>query len=153
VHEGDGSARHGHSYGYKRGCDLCRSEAAQAKRELRARKRGLTSVPNRTHASDLPRAEPPSNANYGSDLVGPCVAAVHAELATLGDLTGHETLAAGAVAMARILDSGQNVPTWPAAAKQLMSAMNTLHKEAEPKRGTLAAIQAMSRHPSRPGAG
>jgi len=80
------------------------------------------------------------------------VAAVHTELATLGDLTGHQALAAAAVALARILDSGQNVPTWPAAVKQLAALMATLHREAEPRRGRLQAVQVMSK-PSRPGAG
>ena len=85
-------------------------------------------------------------------LPGPVVAAVCRDLDGLGDLTGWQYLAAAALAMARILDSGQNVPTWPAAVKQLMSVMATLHKEAEPRRGRLAEVQAMSRS-SRPEAG
>jgi hypothetical protein len=139
---------HGRSR-YAKGCrcSVCKQAQRDYLRAYRGRKRALRPVP----ASPVePAGVAPSAQDYVS---GPCVAAVHAELATLGDLTSHQTLAASAVAMARILDSGENVPTWPAAAKQLMSAMNTLHEEAAPKRGTLAAIQAMSRHPARPDAG
>ena len=125
--------KHGHSAGYKVGCDLCRDEAAQAKRELRARKRGLTSVPS-------PQAE--SSATV--EAPGPVVAAVQADLAGLGELTGWQALSAAAVAMARILDSDGNVPTWPAAAKELTLLLNMLHREAAPKRTRLARVQAMT---------
>jgi hypothetical protein len=73
------------------------------------------------------------------------------DLDGLGDLTGWQYLAEGAIAMARILDSDGNIPTMPAAAKQLASLMATLHKEAAPKRGRLSAVQKMSA--SRPDAG
>jgi hypothetical protein len=135
------SRRHGHSYGYKVGCELCRTEAAQAKRELRARKRGLTAVPSAPVAAPVP-----------AEAVGPVVAAVRRDLDGLGDLTGWQYLAAAAIQMGRILDSGGNVPTQPAAAEQLASLMDTLHREAAPRRGRLAAVQAMSK-PSRPDAG
>ncbi len=120
-------------------CEVCVAANRVYMRDLRARKRGLTPVPVADMVADLPQS-------------GPVVAAVRRDLDGLGDLTGWEYLAASAVAMARILDSDGNIPTWPAAAKQLMSVMDTLHREAAPKQGTLAAIQAMSRS-SRPGAG
>jgi hypothetical protein len=73
------SRRHGHSYGYKRGCDLCRTEAAQAKRELRARKRRLRPVPPRS-PNDEPAVvdQQQSNADSPNGEPGPVVAAVHA---------------------------------------------------------------------------
>jgi hypothetical protein len=138
--------------GYQRGCrcDVCRAGQRDYVAAQRARRRGLQPVQivnhpdlaNQDHGTDLPAAE-----------VGPVVAAVRRDLDRLGDLTGWEYLAAAAVPMARILDSGENVPTWPAAAKQLASLMDTLHKEATPKYGRLAEIQAMSAHPPRPDAG
>ena len=132
--------RHGHSAGYKVGCELCRAEAASKKRQQRARTRALQPVPPAVDNPDMPVA------------VGPVVAAVEADIAGLGDVAaGFRVLAAAAVAMARILDSGRNVPTWPAAAKQLGSLMDTLRREAAPRRGRLAAVQAMSRS-SRPAA-
>jgi hypothetical protein len=126
------------SYGGCR-CDVCREGVRVRTAERRASRRGLTPVP-----------PAPSNRQYVADSPGPCVAAVRRDLDGLGDLAGWEYLAAGALAMARILDSGGNVPTWPAAAKQLMASMAALHKEAAPKRGWLAEVQKMS---SRPDAG
>jgi hypothetical protein len=119
---------HGRSR-YARGCrcSVCTQAQRDYLRAYRGRKRRLRPVPL------LPDDVAPSGQNY---VPGPCVAAVHAELATLGDLRGWQVLAAGAVAMARILDSGENVPTWPAAVKQLASLMETLHREAAPKRGS-----------------
>ncbi len=72
------------------------------------------------------------------------MSAVHAELAALGDLRGHEVAAAAAVALAQILDSGRHVPTVPVAVKQLMPVMETLNREAAPKPGRLARVQAMT---------
>jgi hypothetical protein len=75
-------------------------------RQLRARQRGLTPVP----ADETPTV---------AEGAGPAVAAVQADIAALGDLTGYQALAAGAVAMARILDDRRLVTTHPSAAKQL----------------------------------
>ena len=72
------------------------------------------------------------------------VAAVRADLAGLGDVRGWQWAAAGAVAMARILDDRRLVSTQPAAAKQLERLMGVLHREAAPKRGRLAAVQKMT---------
>jgi hypothetical protein len=128
----DNVGMHGHSYGYKVGCDLCRTQAAEKKRQQRARKRGLASVPS------LP-AEPVS-----AEIAGPVVAAVQADIAGLGELGLYQCLAAGAVAMARILDDHRLASTQPAAVKQLASLLEMLHREAAPKRGRLAAVQKMS---------
>jgi hypothetical protein len=80
-------------------CATCIDANRLYMREHRARKRSLTAVP----ADEKPTVV--------AEAVGPVVAAVQADIAALGDLTGYEALAAGAVAMARILDSGGNVPT------------------------------------------
>jgi hypothetical protein len=117
-------SEHGRN-GYLRGCrcDVCRAGQREYIAAQRARKRALWPVPA------LPPAEP---------------SAVRAELATLGDLTGSQGLAAAAIAMARILDHPGAVTTQPAAARQLASLLDTLHKRAAPQRGRLAAVQAMS---------
>jgi len=127
-------------------CVVCVEANRVYMRGLRARKRGLTPVPLAETLAD----RPPS---ISAETSGPVVAAVRRDLERLGDLTGWEYLAAAAIAMARILDHPGAVTTQPAAAKQLMSLMDTLRENAAPKRGKLAAIQAMSRHPSRPDAG
>jgi hypothetical protein len=61
----------------------------------------------------------------------------------LGDLTGFQALAAGAVAMARILDNPLWVTTQPSAVRQLASVLALLHREAAPRRGRLALVQQM----------
>jgi hypothetical protein len=119
-------------------CEVCVESNRLYMRGLRARKRVLRPVP-----------AVPTDANA---TPGPVVAAVQAELDGLGDLTGSQGLAAAAIAMARILDSDGNIPTWPSAARQLSSLLDTLHKSAAPKRGRLAAVQKMSPS-SRPDAG
>jgi hypothetical protein len=128
--------RHGHGgRRYKPGCESCRVEAAERKRALRARKRGLAPLP------PLPAEEP---ADAPEPAAGPVVLAVTADLASLGDLTGWRALAAGALAMARILDDPRQVTTQPSAVRQLMSLMGVLRREAAPRPGRLAAVQALS---------
>ena len=100
-------------------------------RELRARKRGLTPVP-------------PVEAPTVAEAAGPVVAAVQADIAALGDLTGYRALAAAAVAMGRILDDPRQVTTQPSAAKQLASLLEVLRRAAAPRRGRLAVVQAMT---------
>jgi hypothetical protein len=112
-------------------CDVCKAANKLYMRQLRAHHRGLTPVP----ADETPTV---------AEAAGPVVAAVQADLATLGDLTGYRALAAAAVAMARILDSDGNVPTMPAAAKQLASLLDTLRRAAAPRPGRLALVQAMT---------
>ena len=72
------------------------------------------------------------------------VAAVQADIAALGDLTGYRTLAAAAVAMGRILDDPRQVTTQPSAAKQLASLLAVLQRQAAPRTGRLALVQAMT---------
>jgi hypothetical protein len=115
---------------------LCREAQQAYQREYRRRKRVLQPV----------TLAPPVAPEQVE--AGPVVAAVEADLAGLGDLGGYQWAAAAAVAMARILDSEGNVPTKPSAAKQLASLMNTLHREAAPRRGRLQVIQQMTDRPA-----
>jgi hypothetical protein len=128
---------------YYRGCRcaVCREGVRLRVAERRAAKRTLTPVPAvPVPAQDEPLAEP-----------GPCVRAVRAELDGLGDLTGWQGLAAAAVAMARILDHPGAVTTQPAACRQLMSLMETLHKVADVPRRRLKSIEKMMERPDAAG--
>jgi hypothetical protein len=113
-------------------CEVCVGANRAYMREHRARKRGLTPVPSLL-------AEPVS-----AETEGPAVAAVRADVAGLGELRGYQYLVEGALAMARILDDHRLASTQPAAVKQLASLLGMLHREAAPKRGRLAAVQAMT---------
>jgi hypothetical protein len=117
--------RHGHDYGYVVGCDVCRVEAAATKRAQRARKRGLKPVPA---LPDEPAAAAVPD--------GPVVAAVRADLAELSHI-GSRTLAAAAIVLARDLDNPGVATSHPALAKQLASLLDTLKREAAPRRGRL----------------
>jgi hypothetical protein len=119
-------------------------------RELRARKRMLRPVPRSENYQPIESGQREDAAGSENSEPGPVVAAVRAELATLGDLTGWQGLAAAAVAMAHILDSPGAVTTQPAACRQLMSLLDVLHKHADVPRRRLEAVTKMS---SRPDAG
>jgi hypothetical protein len=123
---------HGRNRYHRHGCrcDVCKEANKLHMRELRARKRTLTPLP--AGADGTPTV-----------AVGPVVAAVQADLASMGDLTGYQALAAAAVAMARILDSKGCVTTQPSAAKQLVSLLEVLHRRVAPKPGRLRAVQDM----------
>ena len=112
-------------------CATCVEANKLYMRELRARKRGLTPAP----ADETPTV---------AEAAGPVVAAVRADIAALGDLTGYRALAAAAVAMGRILDDPRQVTTQPSAAKQLASLLAVLHRQATPRPGRLALVQAMT---------
>jgi hypothetical protein len=136
------SENHGRN-GYLHGCrcDVCRAGQREYIRAQRARKRALRPVPA------PPPAEPETaeaTSTAAAETVGPVVAAVRAELATLGSLVGRQGLAAAAVAMARILDHPGLGTTQPAAARQLASLLDVLHREAAPQRGRLAVVQKMA---------
>jgi hypothetical protein len=99
--------------------------------ERTARKRGLTPVPA---ADGTPTV---------ADAPGPVQAAVRADLASLGDLTGNQALAAAALAMSRILDDPRQVTTQPSAVRQLMALLAALRREVAPKPGRLRVVQEM----------
>jgi hypothetical protein len=132
---------------YYRGCRcaVCREGVRLRVAERRAAKRTLTPVP----APPAEDAGVPNETPAPNDAPGPVVAAVQAELATLGDLTGWQGLAAAAVAMAHILDHPGAVTTQPAACRQLMSLLDVLHKHADVPKRRLEAVAKMARS-SRP---
>jgi hypothetical protein len=51
-----------------------------------------------------------------------------------------------ALAMARILDSSRTASAQPAAAKVLVSVLDTLRKSAQGRRGNLAAVRSISKN-------
>jgi hypothetical protein len=130
---------HGHpGRRYQPGCGPCRLHAAERKRALRARKRGLEPLPA------LPAEVPDASATGDTaPEPGPVVAAVQADILTMGDLTGWQWAAAAAVAMARILDDPRQVPTQPSAVRQLMSLLAALRREVTPRPARLRAVQDM----------
>jgi hypothetical protein len=132
---------------YYRGCRcaVCREGVRLRVAERRAAKRTLTPLPMPAQVGEI---QPPVR----NLTPGPVVASVRAELATLGDLTGWQGLAAAAVAMAHILDSPGAVTTQPAACRQLMSLLDVLHKHADVPKRRLEAVSKMARS-SRPDAG
>jgi len=97
----------------------------------RAKLRAVPSLPS----------EPPSTAVED---------AVRRQLNTLPGATDRPGLAAGALAMARILDNPLAVPQQPAAAGQLFSILATLGKGSH-RRGQLAVVKAMTASTDRPG--
>jgi uncharacterized protein YjeT (DUF2065 family) len=70
--------------------------------------------------------------------------AVESELGGLATAQLRPSLAAVALAMARILDGRVPTPK-PAAAKALVSALDTLHKSAQGRRGNLAVVKSMTK--------
>ena len=111
-------------------CATCIEANKLYMRDLRARQRGLTPVP----PGESPLAAAP----------GRVVAAVQADLETFGDLTGNQALAAGALAMARILDDPRQVTTQPSAVRQLVSLLEVLRRSVAPRPGRLAVVQDMT---------
>jgi hypothetical protein len=78
---------------------------------------------------------------------GPVESAVEAEIGGLAQAELRPALVAIAAAMARVLDSTPPTPK-PAAAKVLVTVLDTLHKgAAQGRRGSLAVVRAMSRDP------
>jgi hypothetical protein len=149
-----GSTPHGRSRYRHQGCrcEVCKEANRVAMAALRARKRDLTpvpSMPRSANAEATPTDEQISDDDSANAEPGPCVAAVLADIESMGDLRGRRALAAAAVQMARILDHPGAVTTQPSAAKQLDSLMTSLHKSAAPQRARLQAVQKMS---ARPGA-
>jgi hypothetical protein len=119
---------------YRRGCrcDECKEAQRVYQRVYRER-----------HALGL--TQPPPTAENSAVDPGPVELAVQSELATLVSAESRPALAAVALAMARLLDSPAAGPK-PAAAKVLISAMETLHKaSAQGRRGSLALVKTMTK--------
>jgi hypothetical protein len=129
--------QHGRS-GYKGGCrcDVCRSGQASYQARYRDRvvngeTRPLSSAPV---APELPPAGP-----------GPVEQATEVELASLPAAQERLALAAGALAMARVLDHPRAHSSKPAAAKVLVMVLDELRKgSARGRRGSLSAVRAMT---------
>jgi hypothetical protein len=73
---------------------------------------------------------------------GPVESAVQDEINGLGQT--RPGLVAIALAMSRLLDSSRASSTQPAAAKVLVSVLDTLHKGAAQRRGKLAVVKSMT---------
>jgi hypothetical protein len=95
--------------------------------------RGLASVP-----------PPESTASDETVQRESVVDAVRRELALLSTPEVKPGLAAGALAMARILDDPLALAQHPAAMARLSEALATLGKGANSRRGKLAAVKAMT---------
>jgi hypothetical protein len=119
---------------YRRGCrcDECKGAQAAYQRKFRERK-----------ALGLVGAGDPAPEQNCSP--GPVELAVEAELAGLVSAEARPALAQIAICMGRLLDSPAAGPK-PAAAKVLISAMETLHKaSAQGRRGSLALVKTMTK--------
>jgi hypothetical protein len=120
---------------YRRGC---RCGACRAANRLYQRER-------RAGSGDANASPAVSSAVSGA--VTPAVSAVSdavtAELTMLGPHT-RPGLAAGALAMARILDDPCAVPQHPAAAGRLFAVLEELHVHAPRRAGKLAAVRRLT---------
>lgn len=116
---------------YRRGCrcGLCRSANRAYEREWRA-----SAAPKLCAAVAISTA---------AEDVTSCVSAVIAELTLIGP-HGRPGLAAGALAMAKILDDPCAVPQHPAAAGRLFDVLDELHRCAPRRGGKLAVVRRMT---------
>jgi hypothetical protein len=120
---------------YRRGCrcGVCRAANRAYQRERRA--------------SVAPKLSTAVDSSTVSGAVTPTVSAVTdavtAELTLLGP-HGRPGLAAGALAMAKILDDPDAVPQHPAAAGRLFAVLEELHVHAPRRGGKLAAVRRMT---------
>jgi hypothetical protein len=78
------------------------------------------------------------------DPVGPVEAGALAELEVLTTAAKRPGLAAGALAMARLMDSPTNTAQWPAAQARLQAALSELRKGADSRTSWLTSVRAMT---------
>ena len=117
-------ANHGTPSRYSQGCRCADCTEAHRLRAIDYRARKEESEPEPTSPGQVEKA-------------------VQAEIGGLA--VSRPSLAAIALAMARILDNPRAKSTQPPAAKVLVSVMDTLHKgSAQGRRGNLAVVRAMS---------
>jgi hypothetical protein len=136
------AARHGTRRGYGEGCrcDDCKDAQRLYQRRYREWKAyGET----RPHSAPAAVAQlPPAELQPAGP--GPVEAATKQEIAGLAAQT-RPGLVAIALAMARILDSSRAASAQPAAAKLLVTVLDTLHKgSAQGRRGKLAVVKSMT---------
>ena len=127
------AVRHGYkAYAAGCRCDQCKEAHRVYQRRYRERKAaGLT--------QPVAMVQLPTG---GNPTVGPVESAVELEVSGLA-ADARPTLAAVALAMAKILD-GQVPTPKPPAAKVLVSVMDALHKSPQGRRGHLASVKAMT---------
>jgi hypothetical protein len=123
-------------YGAGCRCDDCKHAQALYQRNYGERRaNGLT----------RPAAVVPQVRNDYEPEVGPVESAVEAEISGLAQAQLRPGLVAIAAAMARILDNSRAPRAQPAAAKVLVSVLETLHKgSAQGRRGNLAVVCEMT---------
>jgi hypothetical protein len=135
------AVRHGTRKRYGAGCRCDDCRAAQRLYQRRYRERVALGETRPVSVAPVLQVvkihHPPADA-------GPVELAVEAELAGVAVAELRPALVAVARAMARILDSSRVPTPQPAAAKVLVSVMDTLHKSAQSRRGNLAAVKSMT---------
>ncbi len=135
------AARHGTRQRYGAGCrcDECKVAQRLYQRKYRERRaNGLTRPV--VVAEVLDHLTPDTNVPPG-----PVEQAVELELAGVPSAELRPSLVQIALAMSRILDSSRAASAQPAAAKALVSVLDTLHKgSAQRRRGSLAVVRTMT---------
>jgi hypothetical protein len=135
--------KHGTRSGYLTGCRCDRCRYAQRLYQRRYRERRANGK-TRPHSAPVVVAQLPTVELQSADP-GPVESAVEAELGGLASAELRPGLVQIALAMARILDNPRAPSAQPAAAKVLVSVMDTLHKgSAQGRRGNLAVVKSMT---------
>jgi hypothetical protein len=141
-------AVHGTRSRYLAGCrrDDCTAAQRLYQRRYRERKANGETRPHSAPVMvQLPPAEPQPC------VPGPVEVAVQQEIFGLPAQT-RPGLVAIALAMSRILDSSRAASAQPAAAKVLVTVLDTLRKSAQGRRGNLAVVRDMTAKGGAPGA-
>jgi hypothetical protein len=148
---------HGLRSSYKAGCrcDLCKQAEAAYKRDLRRRQRedvGLyvtPAVPSLSLVTGGGAACPDLKSEHltsenAANTGGAVESAVALEIEGLG--AHHRPgLAAGALAMGRLLDNPKAVSTWPAAAAKLAHILDMLRRNSAGTKPKLASVREMTK--------
>jgi hypothetical protein len=134
------SAKHGTHSRYSQGCrcDACAEGHRLTARDYAQRKNAGQVRPR----VQLVKSSPPDSGVTPEP--GPVEAATQQEINAMPAQT-RPGLVAIALAMARILDSSRAASAQPAAAKVLVSVLDTLHRgSAQGRRGNLAVVKSMT---------
>lgn len=134
--------KHGTHAHYSAGCrcDSCREAHRVRARGYRLRKANGEVVPQFRYAD---QQEPDLLADRPTSAPGPVEVSVQAEIGDVVD--SRPGLAQVALAMARLLDNPKAVNQQPAAAKVLVTVLDTLRKgSAQGRRGNLALVKSMT---------
>ena len=138
------AASHGTRSGYLTGCRCDRCRYAQRLYQRRYRERRANGE-TRPHSPPVVVPELPQAEACQIDTPGPVEAAVQQEISGLAQAQWRPGLVAIALAMARILDNPRAPSAQPAAAKVLVSVLDTLHQgSAQRRRGSLALVRTMT---------